>query len=274
MANLEKLSFLALKLDGANYLAWSLDVRANLIAKSNLHVIVTIPDINAPPPDPTPAEEAGVLVYIRRHLHPYLQLQYLHVVDPKELWQNLQARFDHQKLMALPKARQEWLNLRVQDFTTVAAYNNDLFRISSTLTLCGEPVSDGDLMEKTLSTFHPSNIILATQYRNMRFPQYSELISHLLVAERQQELLLHNAKQRPPGTLPSGNLLESHTISDPGQSSGSKNRTDHTRGANGSPKARRNGKPPNRGSFFTYRPQRGFQQTFRRPFQQGNKTRF
>jgi hypothetical protein len=84
MANLEKLNFPALSLDGANYLAWSLDVHANLIAKSMLHAIVTITLAagEAAPPDPTPAEEAGVLVYIRRHLHPYLQIQSLHLVNP------------------------------------------------------------------------------------------------------------------------------------------------------------------------------------------------
>jgi hypothetical protein len=116
MANLEKLNFPSLSLNGANYLAWSLDVRANLIAKSMLHAIVTVPLApgEAAQPDPTPAEEAGVLVYIRRHLHPYLQIQSLHLVNPRELWENLQARFDHQKLMALPKARQDWMNLRVQ----------------------------------------------------------------------------------------------------------------------------------------------------------------
>jgi hypothetical protein len=87
MANLEKLNFPALSLDGENYLAWSLDVRANLIAKSMLHAIVTIPLTagEAAPPDPTPAEEARVLVYIRRHLHPYLRIQSLHLVNPREL---------------------------------------------------------------------------------------------------------------------------------------------------------------------------------------------
>jgi hypothetical protein len=143
--------------------------------------------------------------------------------------------------MALPKARQEWMNLRVQDFTTVAAYNNELFRISSTLTLCGEPVSDADLMEKTLSTFHPSNILLSTQYRNMRFHQYSELISHLLVAEKQQELMLRNAKQRPPGTLPSGHLPENHVILDPRQSSQSNSRSSHARRSKGNFQGKRSG---------------------------------
>src|SRR5450759_4348982 len=265
MANLEKLNFPALNIDGANYLAWSLDVRANLIAKSLLHAIVAIPQPpgQPDPPPATPAEEAGVLVYIRRHLHPYLQIQYLHLVDPMELWQSLKARFDHQRLVALPKARQEWMTLKVQDFTTVAAYNNDLFRITSILTLCGEPVSDADMVEKTLSTFHPSKIVLATQYRNMRFPQYSELISHLLVAERQQELLLHNARQRPPGTLPARNLPESHTIMDRGQSSHSNSQPNPPRGASRNKRSNKMGNPPNRGSFYNARFQRGLQRPFR-----------
>ena len=91
MANLEKLNFFALSLDGANYLGWLLDVRANLIAKSMLHAIVTGPLAlgKAVPLDPTPAKKAGVLVYIRRHLHPYLQIQSLHLVNPPELWENL-----------------------------------------------------------------------------------------------------------------------------------------------------------------------------------------
>lgn len=62
MANLKKLNFPALNLDGSNYLAWSLDIRANLIAKSMLHAIVDIPlPAGEPygPADPTPAEEAG-----------------------------------------------------------------------------------------------------------------------------------------------------------------------------------------------------------------------
>lgn len=40
MANLEKLQFPALTLDGSNYLAWPLEIRANLIAQSLLHAIV------------------------------------------------------------------------------------------------------------------------------------------------------------------------------------------------------------------------------------------
>ena len=73
------------------------------------------------------------------------------------------------------------------------------------------------------------------QYRNMRFRQYSKLISHLFVAEKQQEIILCNGKQRPPGTLPTDHLPENHVILDPKQSSQSDNRSSHARGPKGNP---------------------------------------
>jgi hypothetical protein len=36
----------------------------------------------------------------------------------------------------------------------------------------------------------------------MKFTKYSELISHMLVSEKHQLLLLRNSKSRPPGTVP------------------------------------------------------------------------
>lgn len=77
------------------------------------------------------------------------------------------------------------VNLCMLDYTSVIAYTNDLFRIISTLTTWGEPVADSTVVDKTLSTFHPSNLILATRYCNTKFAQYLELTSHLLVAKKQ-----------------------------------------------------------------------------------------
>jgi hypothetical protein len=53
----------------------------------------------------------------------------------------------------------------------------------------------------------------------MRFLQYSELISHLLVAKKQEEVMLRNAKQRPSNTLLTGQLPKNHAILDVKQSS-------------------------------------------------------
>ena len=62
------------------------------------------------------------------------------------------------------------------------------------------------MIEKILSTFHAANIILAQQYRNMRFTKYSDLMSMLLLAEKHNELLLKNHGERPTGAFP----MQSH----------------------------------------------------------------
>ena len=40
--------------------------------------------------------------------------------------------------------------------------------------------------------FHASNVLLQQQYRERRFIKYSKLISYLLVAEQNNELLMRN----------------------------------------------------------------------------------
>ena len=84
------------------------------------------------------------------------------------------------------------MHLRLQDFKTVSEYNSALFKISSRLKLCGEKITDEDMQEKTFTTFHASNVLLQQQYRERRFTKYSELISCLLVAEQNNELLMKN----------------------------------------------------------------------------------
>ncbi|XP_073056905.1 uncharacterized protein [Primulina eburnea] len=90
--------------------------------------------------------------------------------------------------------------LTLQDFKSVSDYNSALFKTSSTLILCGEKVADQDMLEKTLSTFHASNVLLQQQYRERGFQRYSELISCLLVAEQNNELLMKNHQMRPTGS--------------------------------------------------------------------------
>ena len=89
--------------------------------------------------------------------------------------------------------------MRLQDFKSVSEYNSALFQISSQLKLCGENITDADMLEKTFSTFHASNVLLQQQYRERRFTKYSELIACLLVAEKNNELLLQNHQSRPTG---------------------------------------------------------------------------
>ena len=60
----------------------------------------------------------------------------------------------------LSKARYDWMHLRLQDFKTIAEYNSAFFIISSKLQLCGEKITESDMLEKTYSTFHTSNVLL------------------------------------------------------------------------------------------------------------------
>ena len=80
------------------------------------------------------------------------------------MWQNLKERYDHQKFNILPQARYDWLHLRLQDFKSVSEYNSALFKITSQLKLCGENITKDQMLEKTFSTFHASNIVMQQQY--------------------------------------------------------------------------------------------------------------
>ena len=116
--------------------------------------------------------------------------------------EKLKRKIRHLKLIVLPKARYDWLHLRLQDFKSVSEYNSAMFRITSQLKLCGENITDEDMLEKTFSTFHVSNVLLQQQYREKGFRKYSELITCLLLAEQNNELLLKNHESRPTGTSP------------------------------------------------------------------------
>ncbi|KAK9677430.1 hypothetical protein RND81_11G142800 [Saponaria officinalis] len=175
MTNLAKLEFVALDITGKNYLSWMLDAEIHLDAK---RLGETIKEGNKT----TCQEKAKAMIFLRHHLHEGLKNEYLTVKDPQILWSILKDRYDHQRTVILPKARYEWLHLRLQDFKSVSEYNSSMFRITSQLKLCGEKITDEDI-EKG-------------------FKKYSELISCLLVAEQNNELLMKNHESRPTGSTP------------------------------------------------------------------------
>ena len=94
------------------------------------------------------------------------------------------------------------MHLRLQDFKTVTEYNSVVFRISSQRKLCTGNITDSDMLEKTFSTFHALNMLLQQQYREKGFKKYSELISCLLVAEQNNELLMKNHELYPTSSTP------------------------------------------------------------------------
>ncbi|XP_048627789.1 uncharacterized protein LOC106362984 [Brassica napus] len=112
-------------------------------------------------------------------------------------------------MVLLPKARHDWMHLRFLDYKSVDDYNSALFKIVSILKLCGEEISDSMMLEKTYTTFSTSNSVLQEQYRTKGFATYTDLISCLLLAEANNELLLKCNGARPAGTAP---LPEAHEV--------------------------------------------------------------
>ncbi|KAK9157514.1 hypothetical protein Scep_004088 [Stephania cephalantha] len=109
-------------------------------------------------------DRAKALIFLHHHLHEGLKSEYLTIKYSLTLWLSLKERYDHQKTVIFPKAQNDKLNLRLQDFKTVSEYTSTMFNITSRLRLCGENISDEAMMEKTFSTFHASNLLLQQQY--------------------------------------------------------------------------------------------------------------
>ena len=195
MTNIARREFEFLRISGSNYISWSLDVKLHLNARN---LGKTIEPNNNEPND----NKAKALISIRHHLDDGLKNEYLTIENPQELWLSLKERYEHLKMVYLPKARNDWQNLRFQDFKSVQEYNSELFKIVSVLRLCGETVTENMMLEKTFTTFHARDVLLHQQYREKNFTKFSELISCLLVAEQNNELLMQNHQSRPSGSAP------------------------------------------------------------------------
>ncbi|GAV77642.1 hypothetical protein CFOL_v3_21113, partial [Cephalotus follicularis] len=124
MANIENQKFIALDISGKNYLLWALDVKLHLSAKKLRN---TIDENNAASNE----ERVTALIFLRHHIDDGLKYEYLTVENQLELWQNLNDRFKHLKAVVLPKALDDWSQLRFQDFKTISEYNSTLFKIVS-----------------------------------------------------------------------------------------------------------------------------------------------
>ncbi|GJU56587.1 putative reverse transcriptase domain-containing protein [Tanacetum coccineum] len=180
MSNIEKLKFPALDITGANYIQWTGYVKRHL---KSMGALATIQEGNKC----TEETKAKADVFLHQHIDEMLEFEYSNCDDPSTLWKDLEIRFNNQREVLLPSARDEWNNLR----------------------FCGQTVTEGDMLEKTFSTFHASNINLQQQYRLQNFKRYSDLNVNLLVAEKNNELLMKNHQSRPTGSLalPEANVI-------------------------------------------------------------------
>ncbi|XP_070668746.1 uncharacterized protein [Malus domestica] len=178
MANLAKLDYATLDITGKNYLTWVLDTKIHLEAGN-------LGDTIREESSSSSQERAKAMSFIRRHLD-----------------EALESEYNHQTTVILPRASYEWTHLRIHDIKSVAEYNSALFRITSQLKLCVDTISEENLLEKTFCTFYASNVLLQQQYRARGFTEYNQLISVLMVAEQNNELLMKNHNSRPTGSAP------------------------------------------------------------------------
>ncbi|XP_033139469.1 uncharacterized protein LOC117131437 [Brassica rapa] len=202
MSKIANRDYAALNLSGDNYLQWALDTRISLKSKGLGDTITEDNNEN----EKNRYRAIGLMCH---HLIEGLKNQYMTIENPLDLWNALKHRYDHQKMVLLPKARHDWMHLRFLDYKSVDEYNSALFKIVSILRLCGEEVSDMMMLEKTYTTFNQSNSVLQEQYRTKGFATYTDLISCLLLAEAKNELLMKNSGARPAGTAP---LPEAHEV--------------------------------------------------------------
>ncbi|XP_074346901.1 uncharacterized protein LOC141685710 [Apium graveolens] len=109
MSNLTKLEFNALHVTEKNYLSWIFDAEIHLSA---MGLGDTIKEENKT----SEQDKAKAMIFLRHHLDEGLKTEYLTIKDPSTLWKDLKERYDHQKMVILPKARYDWLHLRLQDY--------------------------------------------------------------------------------------------------------------------------------------------------------------
>ncbi|XP_026419679.1 uncharacterized protein LOC113315628 [Papaver somniferum] len=127
MSTLSKVNFKILDMSGKNYLSWVLDAEVHLGASS---LDKTITKDNKESQE----DRSKALIFIRHYLDEALKSRYLTVKDTYTLWTKLKDRFDHQKTVILPRARYEWMHLRLQNFKS--QYRERQFKKYSKLISC------------------------------------------------------------------------------------------------------------------------------------------
>ncbi|XP_062017977.1 uncharacterized protein LOC133734357 [Rosa rugosa] len=198
MADPTRSEFDILDSEGLEYHRWVSDVETAFVAKDYTATITDSKDDEL-----SNKVKANALMFLRRHIDPSLCWEYLQLKTPKELWDALKGRFGNIHDTLLPELIVQWNEIRLLDYKRVNDFNKDMLRLKARLNFCGKELTEDDMIQKTLSTFPTSAIILANQYRleydNKRITTFNKLIKLLQVVERHNEVLLNN-NARPVGT--------------------------------------------------------------------------
>ena len=63
--------------------------------------------------------------------------------------------------------------IRNQEFEELTQHGQNLYRICTSLQLCGKVIMDEQKIENTLSTFHPNVVQSARNYRQDGYKEYA-----------------------------------------------------------------------------------------------------
>ncbi|GJW54550.1 putative RNA-directed DNA polymerase [Tanacetum coccineum] len=105
MSNIKKFKFPALEITGENYIQRIGYVKRHL---KSMGALETIQEGNKYTKD----VKAKANVFLHQHIDEMLEFEYSSYDDPSILWKELEVRFNIQKEVLLPSARDEWNNLR------------------------------------------------------------------------------------------------------------------------------------------------------------------
>ena len=104
MAQIAKPKFHVLDVSGHNYQSWRLDVEFHLQGKGLADALVENGKAAAKDKANT-KDKTNALIFMRRHLHDSLKVQYLMLQDPLEFWAKLKDIYDHMKIVVIPQVQ-------------------------------------------------------------------------------------------------------------------------------------------------------------------------
>ncbi|XP_056843017.1 uncharacterized protein LOC130495619 [Raphanus sativus] len=175
MSRLHHSDYPALDLNGDNYLDWAMNTSADLKSKGLGKCIKYGNDTLA-------YERRRAVLIMRKHLVKDLYDECSYINDPYDLWSRLNTMFLEP---LLDESMKEWKALRFQDYESVDDYHFDLMRITYSLKLCGEVITNYDLLSKTRDTIHSKEVLLSQKAKG--FTTYYDLLSYLSALEEKKQ---------------------------------------------------------------------------------------
>ncbi|XP_020266892.1 uncharacterized protein LOC109842424 [Asparagus officinalis] len=126
MAEPTRPEFEILDSKGLEYHCWIYDVETTFMGKDYISTIIPFADPNDEEPSDKVKENA--LMFMRWHID---------------------------------QLTVQWNEICLLDYKRVNDFNKDMLRLKACLTFCGKEITEADMIQKTLSTFPTSALILA-----------------------------------------------------------------------------------------------------------------